>query len=306
MGFALRAPWFVWRVFRVSVFFVLHPKGGRCTRRLADGRRCRSMARDARLCNEHWPKCRGFTRRGRSCWDRAKDEEALFCAEHAMYVCVVPECERLLDWVAEMGGWDAEPESDIRYRRRYEDAEANFLCGEHVQSYRKRRSERRARANEMRAEAEAKAQAARDAAIPGTVEVAAERIGAMDWQGFEHLVGALLAKQGYSNVTVTPPSADAGVDVVAHAPGGRRILAQVKHWSGSVSPAEVQKLRGSLSDGDRGLFVTSGSFTAGARREAARTDTPYLPITLIDGRRMAELLVRYEVQVEPPHEANLR
>jgi restriction system protein len=40
--------------------------------------------------------------------------------------------------------------------------------------------------------------------------------------------------------------------------------------------------------GDKGLFITTSSFTAGARDEATRDGAP--PIDLIDGDRLCDLL----------------
>jgi len=140
-------------------------------------------------------------------------------------------------------------------------------------------------------------EAERSAEIPPHPAAAAERVARLDWRSLEHVVGGLLRAQEYEDVVVTSAQADGGVDVVARAPGGRRTLVQIKHWGGRVSPAEIQKLRGSLAKGNQGLFITSGSFTGGARAEAARTDTPYPPIALVDGSELARLLAAHDVPV---------
>jgi restriction system protein len=47
--------------------------------------------------------------------------------------------------------------------------------------------------------------------------------------------------------------------------------------------------------GDKGLLITTGSFTAEAEREARRDGVP--PIDLIDGELLCELLKRYDLGV---------
>jgi restriction system protein len=47
--------------------------------------------------------------------------------------------------------------------------------------------------------------------------------------------------------------------------------------------------------GDKGLLITTGSFTADAKKEATRDGAP--PIDLIDGDRLCGLLKQYELGV---------
>lgn len=59
----------------------------------------------------------------------------------------------------------------------------------------------------------------------------------------------------------------------------------------------VRDLRGAMTGrGDKGLLVTTGTFTAEARREATRDGAP--PLELIDGDRLCDLLKLYELGVE--------
>ncbi len=48
--------------------------------------------------------------------------------------------------------------------------------------------------------------------------------------------------------------------------------------------------------GDKGLLITTGTFTAEAQREAVRDGAP--AIDLIDGERLCDLLKRYELGVQ--------
>jgi hypothetical protein len=129
-----------------------------------------------------------------------------------------------------------------------------------------------------------------------------EYISTMDPIGFEWLVRALLLKLGYTDVSVTKPSGDGGVDLRATLVGGGiariRTSIQVKRQQ-SVGAPVVQNIRGSLSAHEAGLLVTSGQFTPGAITEA--NDPHKLPITLINGGQLLELLLKHEIGVEPVH-----
>jgi restriction system protein len=48
--------------------------------------------------------------------------------------------------------------------------------------------------------------------------------------------------------------------------------------------------------GDKGLLITTGSFTPDAKKEATRDGAP--PIDLIEGDRLCDLLKRYELGVQ--------
>lgn len=50
------------------------------------------------------------------------------------------------------------------------------------------------------------------------------------------------------------------------------------------------------AQGDRGVFITTSTFSSGARAEAERVNAR---IELIDGRRLAEPMVRHGVGVQP-------
>jgi restriction endonuclease Mrr len=127
-----------------------------------------------------------------------------------------------------------------------------------------------------------------------------EYVSSMDPIGFEWLVRALLLKLGYTDVTVTKPSGDGGVDLRATLVGGGiariRTCIQVKRQQ-SVGAPVVQNIRGSLSAHEAGLLVTSGQFTSGAIVEA--NDPQKLPITLLNGAQLLELLLKHEIGVEP-------
>jgi hypothetical protein len=129
-----------------------------------------------------------------------------------------------------------------------------------------------------------------------------EYISAMDPIAFQWLVRALLIKLGYTDVIVSKASGDGGVDVRATLVGGGvariRTCIQVKRQQ-SVGAPVVQNIRGALSAHEAGLLVTSGQFTAGAIAEAK--DPQKLPIALVNGGQLLELLLKHEIGVEPVH-----
>lgn len=84
---------------------------------------------------------------------------------------------------------------------------------------------------------------------------------------FEHYVADLLRTMGYQ-ARVTPYASDGGVDVIAHRdPLGLEppiIKVQCKHTTGPQGRPDVQRLIGTLSAGELGLFVTLGTYSKDA------------------------------------------
>ncbi len=72
---------------------------------------------------------------------------------------------------------------------------------------------------------------------------------------------------------------------------------QCKRYKGAVGSGDVRDFRGAMQGrGDRGLLITTGTFTADAKAEATRDGAP--PIDLIDGEALADLLREYGLGVE--------
>jgi len=64
-----------------------------------------------------------------------------------------------------------------------------------------------------------------------------------------------------------------------------QVLFQCKRWKGSVSSEVVRNFRGAMQGrADKGLIITTGTFTAEARKEATRDGAP--AIDLIDGETL--------------------
>ena len=64
---------------------------------------------------------------------------------------------------------------------------------------------------------------------------------------------------------------------------------QCKKYQGSVSAGAIRDFRGAMvGRADKGLFVTTGTFTPAAIKEATRDGAP--PIDLVDGDDLADKL----------------
>lgn len=103
---------------------------------------------------------------------------------------------------------------------------------------------------------------------------------------FQDLAAALLRAMGYYTPFISPKGKDGGLDVIAFQdPLGAnkpRIKVQVKHRpEAAIAVDEIRGLLGLLNkDGDVGLFITSGRFTADAEKFARDS---HIHVKLIDG-----------------------
>jgi restriction system protein len=114
----------------------------------------------------------------------------------------------------------------------------------------------------------------------------------MDPTAFERLAQRLLRESGFVKVEVTGKSGDGGIDgsgVLRVNLISFQVLFQCKRYAGSVSAGTVRDFRGAMQGrADKGLIITTGTFTADARREATRDGAP--AIDLIDGDALCQLL----------------
>lgn len=114
----------------------------------------------------------------------------------------------------------------------------------------------------------------------------------LDASAFERLCQRLLRESGFTKVEVTGKSGDGGIDGV----GVLRVnllsfhvLFQCKRFKGSVGASIVRDFRGAMvGRADKGLILTTGTFSADARREATRDGAP--AIDLVDGDALCDLL----------------
>src|SRR3972149_1151046 len=120
--------------------------------------------------------------------------------------------------------------------------------------------------------------------------------------GFERLSQRLLRESGFTQVTVTGRSGDGGIDgygtLQINPLVSFRVLFQCKKYGGSVLPSHVRDFRGAMTGrADKGIIITTGPFTAEARREASRDGAP--PIELIDGEKLIDMLQELELGLRP-------
>jgi restriction system protein len=110
---------------------------------------------------------------------------------------------------------------------------------------------------------------------------------------FERLVQRVLREAGFIQVEVTGRVGDGGIDGkgIARINGlmSFHVLFQCKRYTGSVGPSEIRDFRGAMvGRADKGLFITTGTFTPAAVKEATRDGAP--PIDLLDGSDLADKL----------------
>lgn len=118
------------------------------------------------------------------------------------------------------------------------------------------------------------------------------RMRAMNPSAFERLAQRILRESGFVKVEVTGKSGDGdidGVGVLRMKLISFQVLFQCKRYSGSVGAGTVRDFRGAMQGrADKGLIITTGTFTPDARREATRDGAP--AIDLIDGEALCQLL----------------
>lgn len=110
---------------------------------------------------------------------------------------------------------------------------------------------------------------------------------------FERLCQRLLRESGFIQVEVTGRSGDGGIDGhgVVRLAGllSFPVIFQCKRYRNTVSAGTVRDFRGAMvGRADKGLIITTGSFTREASLEATRDGTP--PIDLIDGEQLIDKL----------------
>lgn len=83
--------------------------------------------------------------------------------------------------------------------------------------------------------------------------------------GFEFFVANLLKAMGY-RTKVSKQGGDSGIDIIAYKDEfPPRICVQVKSIDGDIKETTIQSLRGAMSEGDYGVFVTLSDYTAKAK-----------------------------------------
>jgi restriction system protein len=123
----------------------------------------------------------------------------------------------------------------------------------------------------------------------------------VDPSAFERLIQRLLRESGFSQVEVTGRSGDGGIDGrgIMRLSGmmSFQVIFQCKRWKNSVGASVVRDFRGAMvGRADKGLLVTTGTFTKEAIQEATRDGAP--AIDLIDGDQLLDMLKKFSLGVE--------
>ena len=115
---------------------------------------------------------------------------------------------------------------------------------------------------------------------------------AMQPGAFERLAQRILRESGFVKVEVKGKSGDGGIDGIGVLRVNLlsfQVFFQCKRYKGNVSAAAIRDFRGAMvGRTDKGLLITTGRFTADAKKEATRDGAP--PIDLIDGEQLCEIL----------------
>lgn len=129
---------------------------------------------------------------------------------------------------------------------------------------------------------------------------------------FERIVVELLVGMGYGgNVAdagrAIGKSGDEGIDGVIKEDhlGLDNIYVQAKRWEGNVGRQEIQKFAGALQGqrARKGVFITTSSFTRDAREYVEKIENR---IVLIDGERLCNLMIDFNVGVSPAEQFEIK
>jgi restriction system protein len=128
------------------------------------------------------------------------------------------------------------------------------------------------------------------------------QIKAMSSQFFEKLVLDLMLAMGYGGAektaSLTGAGSDEGIDGVINEDrlGLDIVYLQAKRWENQVGRPEIQKFVGALHGkrARKGVFLTTSTFSRDANDYVATIDPK---VVLIDGNRLAQLMVDFDVGV---------
>lgn len=134
-------------------------------------------------------------------------------------------------------------------------------------------------------------------------ELISDIVADIDPFDLEELVAAVLRAMGYTAQT-TQQGPDYGVDVIAHPDAlgfeDPHVKVQVKHTTTSVGNEDIGRFLGTISEDQKGLYVSTGGYTRPALREA-RSRSQH--VTLLDRDDFIDLLLEYYPDLEQEYKA---
>lgn len=118
---------------------------------------------------------------------------------------------------------------------------------------------------------------------------------------FERLCQRVLRESGFIQVEVTGKSGDGGIDgrgvVKLGAILSFHVHFQCKRYKDTVSASVIRDFRGAMvGRADKGIILTTGTFTREAKAEALRDGAP--PLDLIDGDEFVQMLKLYRLGID--------
>lgn len=105
----------------------------------------------------------------------------------------------------------------------------------------------------------------------------------------EEFIANLLQAMGY-RTKISPQGGDSGIDITAYKDElPPRILVQVKSQDSDIKETTIQSLKGAMTEGDYGLFVTLSHYTKKAQEYLDKTPI----IKGINGPELVALILKY-------------
>ena len=122
--------------------------------------------------------------------------------------------------------------------------------------------------------------------------------------GFEKICQRLLRESGFKKVMVTGKTGDGGIDgegiLEINPLITFKVLFQCKRYkdNNSIGSSTVRDFRGAMQGrADKGIILTTSSFTKDAKKEAIRDGAP--PIELVDADGLVDLFENKELGLKP-------
>ena len=208
------------------------------------------------------------------------------------------ELEYRLQWARSMLKWVKLVDNSVRgvwsitdLGHQVSEADVDRLYKERQAEHRRTRRERRGQESDADETTYEREHDWREGLIAALLQLPPDR--------FERLARRFLREEGFTSVTVTGQTGDGGIDglgVYHVSLVSFPVFFQCKRYRESVRANAVRDFRGAMAGrGDRGLLITTGTFTADAKREATREGAP--TIDLIDGAQLCDLLKKFSIGV---------
>jgi len=122
--------------------------------------------------------------------------------------------------------------------------------------------------------------------------------------GFEKICQRLLRESGFKKVTVTGKTGDGGIDgegiLEINPLITFKVLFQCKRYkeNNTIGSSVIRDFRGAMQGrADKGIILTTSSFTKEAKKEAVRDGAP--PIELVDAEGLVDLFENRELGLKP-------